>query len=285
MHKIFIIGNRGMFGTYFTFFLKKKKIKFYTSFSYKNKRIDFTKKNFLFEVLNKVNPKIIINFAGLTSIELCEKNIKLAKKINYLIPLHLMSWIRNNSKSRLIHFSTDHVYSGRGPHKETKTKIVNNYAASKKMGEMVLDLERSLILRVNFFGASNSKKKSFSDWIVNSIKNNKKINLYKNIFFNPLSFQTLSKILLILIKKPIFGIYNLGSRNGMSKFQFAKYFIRNLKKDYSNYKAINYSDLNDVKRSHDMRMNVNKIEKKLNIKLPTLKSEILKEIKIYKKLK
>ena len=71
----------------------------------------------------------------------------------------------------------------------------------------------------------------------------------------------------------------------MTKFQFAKYFIRNIKKDYSNYKPINYSDLNDIKRSRDMRMNVSKIEKKLNITLPTLKSEILREIKIYKKLK
>ena len=49
MDKIFIIGNRGMFGSYFTFYLKKKKIKFYTSYSYKNNRIDFAKKKFLFE--------------------------------------------------------------------------------------------------------------------------------------------------------------------------------------------------------------------------------------------
>jgi dTDP-4-dehydrorhamnose reductase len=91
MDKIFIIGNRGMFGTYFTFFLKKKKIKFYTSYSYKNKRIDFAKKKHLFEVLNKAKPKIIINLAGLTSIELCEKNMKLAKKIGTKYPW--LAWV------------------------------------------------------------------------------------------------------------------------------------------------------------------------------------------------
>ena len=45
------------------------------------------------------------------------------------------------------------------------------------------------------FGKSKHKyKKSLSDWIINSLKNKKKIYVFKDIYFNPISLLTLSKI-------------------------------------------------------------------------------------------
>jgi|TARA_B110000858_G_scaffold79139_1_gene91704 dTDP-4-dehydrorhamnose reductase len=281
--KLLIIGSSGMFGSYFCNFLKKKGIKFSKSHNYKNLRIDLTIKKNVFSSLDSLKPNVIVNLAAMTDIELCEKKEKLAYKTNSTIPKNIMSWIKINKSARLIHFSTDHVYSGNGPHKEKKTKTCNVYAKSKKKGEDALDLSKCLILRTNFFGISKSKKNSLSDWIADSIKKNKYITLYNNVYFNPLSLETLSKILLTLIKKPTYGLYNLGSKNGFSKFKFAKFFIEAINNKYRNFDIINYSNTKSVKRSLDMRMNINMFQKKLNIKLPTLKKEVLKELKFYLK--
>ena len=282
MTKLLVIGNKGMLGSYFCNFLKKKNIKFITSHK-KNKRVDFTLKKNVQSFLDRHKPKIIINLAALTDIELCEKKKKLAYRINSEIPKNIMSLLRINKESRLIHLSTDHLYFGRGPHKEQKTRTCNIYAKSKKKGEDNLDLDRCLILRTNFFGKSKAKKKSLSDWVVESLMKKKLINLYKNVYFSPLRLETLSKILLIFIKIPVYGLYNLGSKNGFSKFKFAKFFIEAIKSEFCNYKVVSYSNNKNVKRSLDMRMNSSKIERKIKLKLPTLKNEISKEIKVYLK--
>ena len=45
-------------------------------------------------------------------------------------------------------------------------------------------------------------KKSLTDWIIFSLINNKKINVFNDIFFSPLTFDTLSKII-----EEIFNIF------------------------------------------------------------------------------
>ena len=51
---------------------------------------------------------------------------------------------------------------------------------------------------------------------------------------------------------------------------------------HNNYVNININKLLKVKRPLNMFMNVNKFEKKFNIKLPLIRQEIINEIKNYK---
>ena len=159
---------------------------------------------------------------------MCEKNQSIKK--NYIITKNLSKWVKENNQTKLIHIS-DHVYSGLGPHTEKNIKPVNNYAKSKLKAERYLSDVNSCILRTNFFGFSKAKK-SFTDWIYQSVKLNKKIFLFKNIKFNPLRIQNLCQIINHLITKKFYrGTYNLGSRNSLSKAEFAKIFIRQIKKN------------------------------------------------------
>ena len=194
----------------------------------------------------------------------------------------MSKWVKENNQTKLIHISTDHVYSGLGPHTEKNIKPVNNYAKSKLKAERYLSDVNSCILRTNFFGFSKAKK-SFTDWIYQSVKLNKKIFLFKNIKFNPLRIQNLCQIINHLITKKFYrGTYNLGSRNSLSKAEFAKIFIRQIKKNYKNYEEINFNQNFPAKRSLDMTMNIKKFEKKFQYKLPNLLDEIKKEAKHYK---
>ena len=212
------------------------------------------------------------------------KKKKYAKKVNSDLPISIAKL--KDRDTYLIHFSSDHVYSGIGPHSEKKKIIpLNHYARTKLLSEKILNENKyCCILRTNFFGKSEIKnRKSFSDWVVYNLKNKKEIKLYKDIFFSPLSMHSLSKVLIKIISKKITGIYNLGSRAGMSKAMFGIYFKNLLNLKNINLRCVKYYKMKTkLKRPHDMRMNCKKIENKLGIKLNKLIDEIKITAKDYK---
>lgn len=273
---ILIFGSNGLLGSYIKKFLKKKKIKFLT-IGRKNCDIigNILDYNFLKLALQRNNPKLILNLAAYTNVEKCEKNIKLANELNVNFPKNLSKLI--SSKVYFIHFSTDHIYSGKGPHKEKgNIKLLNNYSKSKFLGEKNIKHKNLCILRTNFFGKSVIRdRSSFSDWIYNEIKRNNKLDLFKDVYFSPISMESLCKYLLIIFKKKIKGTYNVGSNQGMSKKDFAIHFSKKLKLKKIKYNSISLGQSKlIVKRPKDMRMDCTKIEKKLDIKLNNLIDEI-----------
>ena len=192
-----------------------------------------------------------------------------------------------NSKKRIffLQISTDQVYSGKGPHKEKFAKPVNTYGKTKLNGERYIKNINGCILRTNFVGKSlKNDKKSFTDWIFNSLKNGKTIPVFKNIKFSPLSTETLCKYINLVIKKKIKGIYNLGSKNGMSKAEFAINFAKKLNLDTKLLKVTNYKkEFLIAKRPLDMRMNVKFFERKFRTRLKSLNYEINLISKCYRK--
>ena len=90
----------------------------------------------------------------------------------------------------------------------------------------------------------------------------------------------------MVIKKELYfnkGIYNLGSKDGIFKNDFATLIARKMRIFHNNYINININKLLKVKRPLNMFMDVDKFEKKFNIKLPLIRQEIINEIKNYTK--
>ena len=80
-------------------------------------------------------------------------------------------------------------------------------------------------------------------------------------------------------KQKISGVFNLGSRGKISKFNFALFFAKKLKISNRKFIKIKSKNLFKIKRSRFTVTSSKKIENKLNFKLPDLKSEIIKELK------
>ena len=139
-----------------------------------------------------------------------------------------------------------------------------------------------MILRTNFFGKSlHSSRESFSDWIIKAIRNNDKIDLFNDIFFSPLSINTLCDLISIILKKDISGTFNLGSKEGLSKSKFALKIAKEL--NYIPSKWVEVSSENNSNliayRPKNMMMECTKFEQICNINLPILEDEIKKVIK------
>lgn len=285
MKKVLITGGTGMLGASLISHLRRAGFQTVVQ-GYKQKaniNIDMTDKKQAIEALKDLNPDIIINLICLSDVEENEKNKELAYSLNVKPVENITHWIQDKKpKVQFIHVSTDHLYDGEGLNTEDSINIRNQYASLKYDSEQIASKVDSLILRTNFFGKSKIKERhSFTDWIDISTKERRfPINLFEDVYFSPLSLNTLSNMICHVLEYDISGIFNLGSRDGLSKADFAYSYSNFLNENRENTKLISVDDLNFLAlRPKGMMMDVSKFESTFDIKLPTL----LSEIELYKR--
>ena len=242
--------------------------------------LDASERTILHEALTSINPDIIINLIAITDVDFCEHNPTLAFRINVQTTENIVKWVKTKSTScHLIHIASDHVYDNFGEQSEDDVLIRNYYAFSKYASELVALNTRSTILRTNFFGKSYCKNRnSFSDWIFMNLKNGSSFQVFSDVLFSPLNMETLISVIeKIMNEKPI-GIFNAGSKYGMSKAEFALLFAKFV--GYHNH-SISMCSINDFKnlnacRPKNMVMSSCKLERALSINMPSLEKEIYK---------
>lgn len=283
--KILILGSSGILGSYLCNFLKKDyKV---INNGLKKRKVNLLKFNSLKKFLIKTTPDIIINCVAVTNIDDCDLYKKKAYNINYLIVKNIFFIIKKYSiNSKIIQISTDQFYNNKKKKLNTENvnKINNYYCNTKYLAERLCIKNKSIVLRTNFFGLSTSNNQSFSDWVYKSFKSKNFFYLLNDVYFSPLNLSTLSNMIKKVIKniKYTEGIFNVGSRDCISKKEFAIKFAKMCKIYKKNYKLISSKSLFSVKRPKFMCMNVQKFEKTFNVKLPSVYSQLTNEVKNYK---
>ena len=174
-----MIGHQVLFG------LLKENFLIHAHFKKKKSKHDFLKsKNTIFhfleitqynieEFLVDINPDIIINAAGVTTRREKESTINQIKFTNSLLPNILSSWSEENG-CRLIHFSTDCVFSGdKGSYKDSdEPDALDTYGKTKSLGEV--GGSNSLTLRSSMIGFELYNKTELIEWVLSN--KNKTIN-------------------------------------------------------------------------------------------------------------
>jgi dTDP-4-dehydrorhamnose reductase len=126
------------------------------------------------------------------------------------------------------------------------------------------NLNKYLIIRTNFFGKGNNFKKSFSDKIINSLKKNKKISLFEDVYYNPISMHVLSDIIFKLIKIKKYGLYNVATNDKINKYEFGVKIANFLKLNSKLISKIKIDQMKLVLRPKSMYLKNNKIKKIIN---------------------
>lgn len=277
---ILILGASGLLGGQLTSgkYLKKYKIFSQSLKSKTDLNIDVTEYDQVTEMLKFIKPNFIINLVGLTDVDICEKFPKKAFELNVKSLENIVAAIKNTpSKPYLIHISTDQVYDGIGLSSEKNINIKNYYAFSKYSGELIACKTNCTILRTNFFGKSRVlSRNSLTDWLHKEFIQDKKINVFEDVYFNPLSMHTVCKVIELAIEKKYEGVFNLGSKKGINKAEFALFFAKFLNYPILNINKIKVQDASFLYayRPKNMLMDLRKFEYKFNIKLPDLVEEI-----------
>jgi dTDP-4-dehydrorhamnose reductase len=227
--------------------------------------------------LDKATPEVIVNLAALTNVDDCERNPQAAYLANARIVENLATWIqKNNNMCYLVQISTDQVYDGLGPHKEGDITLSNYYGFSKYAGELLAATVPCTVLRTNFFGPSQCPgRASLSDWLVRSLTQGDPITVFNDVRFSPLSLRRLVELVELVINKCQQGVFNLGSKEGMSKADFAFALAKVLALPTKHMKRGTSDDLKlSAYRPKDMCMDSSRFEKVFGVELPTLNQEI-----------
>ncbi|HUR87795.1 MAG TPA: SDR family oxidoreductase [Ramlibacter sp.] len=229
---------------------------------------------------------VVINLAGATNVDECEKNPQGAYEVNVLAVENLVQAIAPG-RARLVHVSTDHVYDGPGPHVEHEVTVRNQYAMSKLAGEQAaLRLgPRAAVLRTNFVGRSEcERRQSFSDWIVQSGRESKPIELFTDVRFSPLRMRTLSAMLArVADNTGPNGVFNLGATTAMSKAHFARALAQSLGMPQDHMRDARLQDRQmPAPRPRGMAMDSHRFEEAFGVRLPRLEEEVTALAQEYK---
>jgi dTDP-4-dehydrorhamnose reductase len=234
--KIFILGANGMIGHKIYLYLNKfnynvwglsrskfENIKFKQIFD-QSKFIDnFDLCNFsnLNSILNTIKPDIIINAAGITIRRGIEADKSQTILVNSALPHILNQWINLNNNTRLIHFSTDCVFSGLKGNYNEKSIIdaTDFYGKTKGLGEV--NNNRVLTLRSSMIGCELDNFTELFEWFKS--QKNQTIDGFSNVLYSGITTIRMAKYIKLIIEKfqDMNGLYNISS-NPITKYELLK---------------------------------------------------------------
>jgi dTDP-4-dehydrorhamnose reductase len=294
--KILLLGSTGLLGCTLSTFLVSPddEVNTHGRGNGAQYQADMSSPKEAVDLLRKVQPDAIINLVGLTNVDLCETQPNQAYLLNVRTVENIASWIRLEKAScHLVHLSTDQVYDGTHPydgthlHTEESVTLTNYYAFSKYAGELAAASIPSTILRTNFFGRSKCQSRtSLSDWLFRALSNDDPIEVFDDVLFSPLAMSTLSEMIELSVRNQPVGVFNLGSRDGSSKADFAFAFAEELGLPVRAMRRTTSDKVAFLKtyRPKDMRMNSAKFEGALGVNLPNLRDEIKRAAKEYREI-
>ena len=270
-----LIGNRlvrtlsedfDVFGT--TRQMKFSNPKFYQLLKKDNWLINTDPKK-MFELeakIKKLKPNVIVNCLGITKQKTGEFDIQECVTVNALFP-HQLSPICRELDIRLIHFSTDCVFSGqKGNYTEGDIPDpIDTYGRTKVLGDLMNN--QDLTIRTSFVGREISSFMNLFEWAIRN--KNKKIHAYPNAIYSGLTTLTLSQIIkTIIVNHPkLSGLWHISSEP-VSKYEL----LRNLNKELS----LEMDIQKDESFICDRSLNSDSFRKETQIKIPNW-SEMINE--------
>ena len=299
--KIIVTGGLGFIGSNLIDLLLKKKFQvinidkityssnFYNTVEYKNNRnykfikCDLNNKKKLQKILNKFKPACIFNLAAETHVDRSIDGPENFIKSNILGVFNLLEVFRKfskkNSKSKLIHISTDEVYGdilkGRTD-EDYPYKPSSPYAASKASSDhLVYSYVRTYKLPAiitncsNNYGPKQHPEKLLPKLIYKIINNNSLPIYGKGLNSREWIYVTdhCEALIKIFQKGKVGNFYNIGSNINRTNVEITKSLIKIAKRNIKIGKKVKINFVKD-RPGHDARyaLNSKKIFKELKWK-------------------
>ena len=176
---------------------------------------DLNLKDSLVDLFDRVQPDVVINCAGITK-HLVSGNDPLALiPMNSLLPHRLLK-LCNEMGSRLIHISTDCVFSGKkGSYTESDLADAQDwYGKSKALGEIISS--NAVTLRTSTIGPELNSQHGLLEWFLFQSEVCKG---YSRAIFSGLPTVVFAKIIrdIVIPRTSLSGLYHVGAEP-ISKF-------------------------------------------------------------------
>jgi dTDP-4-dehydrorhamnose reductase len=187
--------------------------------------LDLSELNTISNVLDEMQPQIIINCAAYTAVDKAESETDLADILNHQAVAVLAQWTKANN-CQFLHISTDYVFDGNSstPLKEDAASgPINVYGQTKLAGEQACLRENpnAIIIRTSWvyskFGAN------FVKTMCRLMQERDSLNVVNDQIGSPTYAANLAKAILIIITHPNWqaGIYHYSNEGKISWYELA----------------------------------------------------------------
>lgn len=229
--KLLITGSSGLFGSKLAQIASTQGHEVYCGY-YQTKQLlgypiqfDITNQEQVEQVFQKTQPDVVVHAAGLTNVDVCETNKKLAQKTNVQGTKNIIQQAKQN-QTFVIYISTDYIFNGQeGNYTETdKPDPINYYGLTKMEAEnQIQTLKNYCIARPSVIYGSTpaSGKTNFVLWTINMLKNNQQIKAATDQTTTPTLNTNLAQMTLEIAQKKLKGIYHLSGATPITRYNLA----------------------------------------------------------------
>ena len=205
--------------------------------NYVDRVLDVTDAKALESYLEEVHPSYVINCVG-ALVSQSQNDVSTAILLNSFLP-NFLSKFGNELNYKLIHISTDCVFSGKdGQYTEESYRDGDdNYARSKALGEVIND--KDLTIRTSIIGPElKTNGTGLLDWF---FKQERIVNGYTQAYWSGVTTLELAKATVEFLRQDITGLYQLCPKDKISKFKLLQLFNQVWKKDLNVTAFENYT--------------------------------------------
>lgn len=224
--RILVLGATGMAGHMIYYYLKEQEryeihnMVFRTKLTDESIICDVHDKHALRQVFQQVKPDIAINCIGVLVNE-SKTNPDNAIYLNAYLP-HFLKSLADETGGRLIHISTDCVFSGKkGKYVENDFRDADDvYGRSKALGE--INNEKDCTLRTSIIGPELKENgEGLFHWFM---QQKGEIKGYTNAIWGGVTTLELAKAVDKVIEHNLAGLYQVTNEMGISKYELIHLF-------------------------------------------------------------
>lgn len=189
--------------------------------------LDITDNAQVLQFVREHKPQVIMNCAAHTAVDLCEEQWDLAYRINAIGPRNL-AIAATQTGAKLMHISTDYVFSGDGDHPYTEFDAVgpnSAYGKTKLEGERFVQqfAKNYFIIRTAWLYGDG---KNFVKTMLKLSETRDNVSVVKDQFGSPTSAKELAKMMHHLEPTENYGLFHGTCEGSCSWADFADEIFR-----------------------------------------------------------
>lgn len=225
------------------------------------------------EYVRATRPDVILHAAAISGHETCANDPDQALAVN-VTATAAIARAAADVGARMVHISTDAIFAGaKGDYSEdAPPEPFSYYGETKLAGEQAVRdaLADHLIVRTNFFGWSESGRKSVLEFFVNALCDGQGVRGYPDFIVTSIYVQELLATIWRLIGTDASGTFNVASSDALSKYDFGVIVARQFGLDETLIERRGPDpSAHATSRSRDLSLNTSKVAALLGVRMQT----------------
>lgn len=222
--------------------------------------------------ITEADCRYVVHTAGLTDVDGCESQPAKARQI-HVDATRFVATVARSCGAAFVQISTDHLWNGlrQFVDEEAPPQPMNVYAHTKFEGELaaLAAHDGALIIRTNFFGRGRPWRPSFSDWIESSLRQGRRLTMFRDVFFTPIAMRLLCPAIVEMAARGATGVFHVAGRERLSKYEFAVRFTERFGFDRGRIEPVSIVDFGlKAPRPKDMSLATDKAARFIGRAMP-----------------